>query len=85
MNVTFWTNATGSWGLIGYNASVYNGTYSQTNDNMNNYGSTYWWSVNVTDYTTWTNATYSFTTSVLPEITGENPANNSVGWAGKNG
>jgi hypothetical protein len=79
MNVTFYTNVTGSWGLIGYNESVYNGTYSQTNDSMNSYNTKYWWSVNVTDYTTWTNVTYSFTISVLPEITGEIPANNSVG------
>jgi hypothetical protein len=68
MNVTFWTNVTGSWGLIGYNDSVYNGTYSQTNDSMNIYGTTYWWSVNVTDYTAWTNATYSFTTSLAPLV-----------------
>jgi hypothetical protein len=66
MNVTFYTNVTGSWGLIGYNDSVYNGTYTQTNDSMNSYDTTYWWSVNVTDYTTWTNATYSFTTKNAP-------------------
>ena len=62
MNVTFWTNATGSWGLIGYNDSVYNGTYQQTNDSMDSINAEYWWSVNVTDYTLWSNTTYSFTT-----------------------
>ena len=60
MNVTFWTNASGSWGLIGYNDSVYNGTYYQTPSNID-YPDTYWWSANVTDYTTWTNQTYILT------------------------
>jgi hypothetical protein len=62
MNVTFRTNATGTWANIGSNNSIYNGTYSQTNSSMNNYNTTYWWSVNVTDGTLWTNVTYNFTT-----------------------
>jgi hypothetical protein len=67
MNVTFRTNASGSWATIGSNNSVYNGTYRQSS-NMNSYGTTYYWSVNVTDGTVWTNATYSFTTYSLLTI-----------------
>ena len=63
MTVTFRTNASGSWTNIGSNNSVYNGTYSQTPSNMNSLGTTYYWSVNVTDGTAWTNATYNFTTA----------------------
>jgi hypothetical protein len=63
MNVTFRTNASGSWANIGSNNSVYNGTYSQTPSNMNSSSTTYYWSVNVTDGTVWTNATYNFTTA----------------------
>ena len=90
MNVTFWTNATGTWGLIGYNDSVYNGTYSQTNESMSNYNTKYWWSVNVTDNTTWNNVTYNFTTATQTNTTaiirpsgvgrdGENLANGPPG------
>jgi hypothetical protein len=68
MNVTFRTNASGTWTTIGSNNSKPNGTYRQTTTNMNNYGTKYWWSVNVTDGTTWTNATYSFTTYYLLTI-----------------
>jgi len=62
LNVTFWTNATGSWELVGYNASVNNGTYSQNTSNMINFSTKYWWSVNATDGIKWTNETYNFTT-----------------------
>ena len=68
MNVTFWTNATGTWGLIGYNDSSYNGTYQQTNSSMDSYSTKYWWSVNVTDDALWTNQTYNFTTSNLVTV-----------------
>ncbi len=62
MNITFRTNATGTWGDIGSNNSVSNGTYYQTNSSMNSYSTKYWWSVNCTDGTSWTNETYHFTT-----------------------
>jgi hypothetical protein len=68
MNVTFRTTASGAWATIGSNNSVYNGTYRWTPSNMNSYGATYHWSVNVTDGTVWTNATYSFTTYSLLTI-----------------
>jgi len=66
MNITFRTNASGSWQNIGNNESIYNGTYSQTPSNMDSYETTYFWSVNVSDGILWTNATYYFTTSSEP-------------------
>lgn len=61
MNITFRTNATGTWSDIGSNNSVGNGTYYQTSLNMNSYSTKYWWSVNCTDGNSWTNETYYFT------------------------
>jgi hypothetical protein len=78
MNVTFYTNVTGSWGLIGYNASSANGTYYQTNSSMSSYNTKYYWSVNVSDNTTWTNTTYNFTTSALPQLSSPNPADGAT-------
>ncbi|RLI68911.1 hypothetical protein DRO91_08370, partial [Candidatus Heimdallarchaeota archaeon] len=68
MNVTFRTNASGSWQTIGYNASSPNGTYSQTPTNMNQWGTKYWWSVNVTDGDLWSNHTYNFTTKTFNNV-----------------
>jgi hypothetical protein len=85
MNVTFRTNASGSWATIGSNNSVYNGTYRQAPSNMNNYGTTYYWSVNVTDGTVWTNTTYSFTTyyrlTIRPNAAGRSTLLTAVGEA----
>lgn len=65
MNVTFRTNVTGSWSDINTNSSVGNGTYRQTNDSMNEEGTKYWWSVNVSDgHGTWSNNTFSYTTII---------------------
>ena len=80
LNVSFWTNASSGWQQLGDYHIGYNGTYIDSNtSNMNNYGTTYYWSVNVTDGATWTNATYNFTTDVLPQIINEIPANESTG------
>ena len=62
MDITFRTNASGSWQDIGSNLSVGNGTYSQITNNIDSYDSVYWWSVNVTDGEYWTNNTYWFIT-----------------------
>ena len=70
MDVYFKTNASGSWSNIDSNLTVTNGTYSQTYK-FNDYGRTYWWSVNVTDPLgsgNWTNETYHFTTEIEPGI-----------------
>ena len=84
MNVTFRANTPGSWETIGSNISVSNGTYSQTSTIMNQFSTTYYWSVNCTDGNYWTNETFSFTTEAslnnVPIIgIDENPKNESTG------
>jgi hypothetical protein len=64
MNITFLSNSTGSWQTLGNYTNVTSGEYYQ-NTNMNGNGTTYWWSVQVTDGTYWTNKTFSFTTKTL--------------------
>ncbi|MBE3123082.1 MAG: DUF2341 domain-containing protein, partial [Thermoplasmata archaeon] len=66
MNVSFSTNATGSWAVIGWNLSVGNGTYRQIPTVTNAYNTKYYWSVNVTDGTQWTNTTFWFKTEIAP-------------------
>ncbi len=66
MNITFKTNASGIWSVVGTNDSVGNGTYSQTPSSMISYDHHYWWSVNATDTEmNWENATYTFWTSPI--------------------
>ena len=76
LNVTFRTNASGSWTTIGTNTSVTNGSYQQIPSTINYPGVSYYWSVNVTDGLLWMNATYHFTT--VPEVTFD--ATTSDGW-----
>ena len=77
-NITFRTNATGSWTDIGYNSTSNNGTYYQTATNMNTFGTKYYWSINATDSEGhWTNETFYFTTNYQPNITNPNPSNES--------
>jgi hypothetical protein len=61
MNITFKTNASGSWSVIGSNTSVSNGIYQQVGS-FSNYGKKYYWSVNCSDGYNWTNETYFFIT-----------------------
>jgi len=76
LNVTFRTNASGSWTTIGTNTSVTNGSYQQIPSTMNYPGVSYYWSVNVTDGLLWMNATYHFTT--IPAVPFD--ATTSDGW-----
>jgi len=62
MNVSFYTNSSGKWSLIGYNENSSDGTYYQTDSNFNSYETKYWWSVNCTDGYNWINESYYFTT-----------------------
>ncbi len=62
MNITWYSNSSGSWVSFGINISCSNGTYRQTNSNFSNYSTTYWWNVTADDETTNTSATYHFTT-----------------------
>jgi hypothetical protein len=63
MDISFRTNASGTWTTIGTNASVTNGTYRQPTITMDHLSILYYWSANVSDGTTWTNETYWFTTA----------------------
>ena len=81
MNITFMTNSSGSWQIIGSNNTEHDGTYRQTTTDMNNYNTTYYWSVNITDGTVWSNKTYYFTTRLenLPPIVKDpSPANGAL-------
>jgi hypothetical protein len=80
MNLTFMTNASGSWQTIGTNSSVPNGIYRQNYD-FPAYNKTYWWGVKVTDGLTWTNETYTFTTrpeNYPPVISNPVPTNGAT-------
>jgi hypothetical protein len=75
MNITFMTNETGSWGIIGSNNSVSNGNYQQMYT-ITDYSKVYWWSVNCSDGKNWTNETYSFITrpdNYPPALSNPNP------------
>lgn len=66
LNVTWLSNSSGSWVWFARNSSI-NGaslplSIVQTNTNFSTELTKYWWSVNVSDGTDWTNETYSFTT-----------------------
>jgi hypothetical protein len=62
MNITFLSNSTGTWQNLGGKTNVSKGVYNQPTTAMNSYLTTYWWSVQVTDGTSWTNETFQFTT-----------------------
>lgn len=79
MNVTFRTNSSGIWEDIGYNASSEDGTYSQATSSMNDYHTTYWWSVNATDGFDWTNETFYFTTTNTVYVN-KNYYSGTSGW-----
>jgi len=78
----YWlSNSSGMWKLFGTNNSIDTSSGAvniiQTNINFSSWGTTYWWSVNVTDGTSWSNVTYHFTTNFLSNITNPSPANES--------
>jgi len=64
MNITWRNrnNADNIWYDFAWNKTLTNGTYTQPNVNSTNFSTLYYWSVNITDGYTWTNATYSYTT-----------------------
>jgi len=69
LNATWWSNSSGSWVQFGSNLSIDTSEGSvniiQTNSNFSDYGTIYWWSVNLTDEIVWTNETYYFTTALI--------------------
>ncbi len=51
MNITWWSNSSGSWQVFGTNNSVSNGTYHQTFSNATVNGQWWYWKYNVSDGT----------------------------------
>ncbi|HWR27515.1 MAG TPA: DUF2341 domain-containing protein, partial [Candidatus Thermoplasmatota archaeon] len=66
MDIFFKSNSSGSWSTLGSIVDVGDGTYYQTTNDMSAFSTTYYWSVNCTDGTHWTNLTYRFTTEAAP-------------------
>ena len=80
MNVTWYSNSSGSWQVFGVNNSVLNGTYYQVNSNFSNPGTIYWWYVSVYDGVhTNTSGIFYFRTSYQPVLSNPAPDNNSIG------
>lgn len=67
LNVTWRSNSSGTWTDFNYNSSLPGDSLptniSQTNSNFSAYSTLYYWSINISDGTTWTNETYHFTTT----------------------
>ena len=49
MNLNWYSNSSGTWQTFGTNSTVGDGTYSQINNDFNEYDTTYWWYVTVAD------------------------------------
>ena len=54
MNISWLSNSSGSWQVFGTNNSVSNGTYYQTMSNISINGEWWYWKVNVSDGTNYT-------------------------------
>jgi hypothetical protein len=63
MNLTWYSNSSGSWVIFGSNLSINNGTYYQSNTNFSDYDTTYYWNCSVNDGTDSNNSEiFHFTT-----------------------
>jgi len=70
MNITWYSNSSGSWTSFGTNNSVGNGTYYQTFSNATINGQWWYWKVNVTDGSNTTESSvYKFYTGYQSKIT----------------
>ncbi len=69
MNITWFSDSSGSWQAFGMNNSVGNGTYRQTFSNATVNGQWWYWMVNVTDGTNYTvSSVYKFFTGYQSKI-----------------
>jgi hypothetical protein len=69
MNITWLSNSSGSWAAFGWNNSVSNGTYHQTMSNASVNGQWWYWKVNVSDGTNYTESSvYKFYTGYQSKI-----------------
>ena len=75
MNVSFYSNLSGSWVLLQTNSSVNNGTYSFQGNDFDVYNRTYFWNVSVNDgYGTNNSAVFRFRIENAPDIVVSNPS-----------
>ena len=69
MNITWFSNSSGSWTIFATNNSVNNGTYHQTFTNASENGKWYYWLVNVSDGEEYTESNvYKFYTGYQSKI-----------------
>jgi hypothetical protein len=69
MSITWLSNSSGSWVAFGWNNSVSNGTYHQTMSNASVNGQWWYWKVNVSDGTNYTESSvYKFYTGYQSKI-----------------
>ena len=80
MNLTFRTNATGTWTDIGWHNNTNDGSKSNTTNVFTEWDTQYYWSANATDGTDWNNKTYDFRTRANQSTIHSNPypANSST-------
>jgi len=82
MNATWRSNSSGNWVSFAVNNSINTGTIIyQNNTNFSVLGTTYWWSVNISDGTgLWGNETYHFTIidNFAPTLSDEDPDDGSI-------
>jgi len=79
----WYSNSSGSWLAFATNTSINTAggavNIIQKNTNFSNYGTKYWWSVNLTDGIYWNNITYNFIISYAPILSNTYPINGSTG------
>jgi hypothetical protein len=63
MTIVFQEKVLNAWQVLATFVNVSSGTYSAIPEDMNKLGTTYYWQVCVTDGQSWTNETFSFTTT----------------------
>ncbi len=77
LNITWLSNSSGSWQVFGTNTSVSNGTYHQTFSNATVNGQWWYWKVNVSDGSSFTESSvYKFYTGYESKI--ENTGSTSI-------
>jgi len=78
LNISLWTNHSGSWVLFNTSLGVNPGSYGFTNTSwVTGFDALFYWSVNITDGVFWTNQTFSFRSEAL-SVTVLYPTNGSV-------
>jgi len=81
INITWYSNSSGSWQIFATDSSVGNGTYSQTNTNFTGYSTTYYWNVSVNDGEDYNSSDIFHLTTLAnsnPVISNPDPANEST-------